>query len=52
LRTSALGKRYGWGIHCDATGKVALIAHESDAYQQLATDPQMKHLKAMRSKRA
>jgi hypothetical protein len=29
LRVSALAKRYGWGIHNNAEGKVALIAVES-----------------------
>ncbi len=52
LRSSSLGKRYGWGIHSDATGKVALNAMESEDYQRLAGDPTLKHLKALRSKRA
>jgi hypothetical protein len=52
LRASALGKRYGWGIHSDANGKVALYARESQDYQRLAGDPALKHLKALRSKRA
>jgi hypothetical protein len=52
LRASALGKRYGWGIHFDANGKVALVAVETEEYQRLANDPKLKHLKAMRSKRA
>jgi hypothetical protein len=52
LRSSALGKRYGWGIHSDADGKVALYARESQDYQRLANDPTLKHLKAFRSKRA
>ena len=52
LRSSALGKRYGWGIHSDANGKVALYAWESEDYQRLAGDPTLKHLKALRSKRA
>src|SRR6266508_5979651 len=29
LRVSALAKRYGWGIHNDAEGKIALVAVES-----------------------
>jgi Family of unknown function (DUF6157) len=29
LRVSALTKRYGWGIHNNAEGKLALIAVES-----------------------
>jgi hypothetical protein len=51
LRSSSLGKRYGWGIHSDANGKVALYARESEDYQRLAADPSLKHLKALRSKR-
>lgn len=52
LRTSALGKRYGWGIHHDEDGKVALYAIESDDYATFVRDPGIKHLKAMRSSRA
>ncbi len=52
LRSSALGKRYGWGIHNDTDGKVALYAVESDEYRKFANDKAIKHLKAMRSKRA
>ena len=52
LRSSSLGKRYGWGIHSDTNGKVALYAIESEEYQRLASNPTLKHIKAMRSKRA
>lgn len=51
LRTSQLGKRYGWGMHHDADGKVALYAMESEEYQTLAKDDCIKHVRAMRSKR-
>jgi hypothetical protein len=51
LRSSPLAKRYGWGIHHNNEGKVALYAAESAAYEQLANDPGVKHVKAMRSKR-
>ena len=51
LRSSPLPKRYGWGIHSDADGKIALYAMESERYQRLDTDKNIKHLKAMRSKR-
>jgi len=34
LRVSPLAKRYGWGIHNDVTGKIALIALESSRYEQ------------------
>ncbi|MBG0563913.1 DUF6157 family protein [Actinoplanes aureus] len=36
LRSSDLGKRYGWGIHCDGAGRTALVAVGSAAYAQLA----------------
>ena len=52
LRVSALPKRYGWGIHSDAEGRVALVPVGSAEYQRLAADPETGHLKAMRSKRA
>lgn len=32
LRASALGKRYGWGIHADAQGRVALVGVETADY--------------------
>ncbi|MFT4125742.1 MAG: DUF6157 family protein [Gordonia sp. (in: high G+C Gram-positive bacteria)] len=52
LRSSPLGKRYGWGIHHDARGRVALVPMESDDYRDLAADPSVKQVRAMRSKRA
>lgn len=52
LRSSPLGKRYGWGIHHDLEGRIALVAAESDQYQEFATDPTLTQRKAMRSKRA
>lgn len=52
LRASPLAKRYGWGIHHDAEGKVALVAHGSDEYQRLANDPSLRQLTGMRTKRA
>lgn len=52
LRSSPLGKRYGWGIHHDTDGRVALVPLGSDEYRALASDPTVKQLKAMRSRRA
>jgi hypothetical protein len=52
LRASPLAKRYGWGIHHDAEGKVALYPAESIEYQQFAKSEALKHTKGMRSKRA
>lgn len=51
LRSSPLGKRYGWGVHSDAEGRVALVPRESDDYARLAADDAVAHTKAMRSKR-
>jgi len=51
LRVSALAKRYGWGIHNNAEGKIALIAVESPEYKQLLDDLQTVKIKAFRSTR-
>ncbi len=51
LRSSPLGKRYGWGIHFDGESRVALYARESDDYVRLQSDPALKQLKAMKSAR-
>ena len=52
LRSSPLGKRYGWGIHHDADGRIALVPLGSDEYRALAADPHVTQLTAMRSARA
>jgi hypothetical protein len=52
LRVSALPKRYGWGIHNDPEGKLALVARESPEYRRLLNDPGVAKVKAFRSKRA
>ena len=52
LRSSPLGKRYGWGIHHDADGRVALVPRESAEYGRLASDDGTAHTRAMRSRRA
>ena len=51
LRVSPLAKRYGWGIHNDADGKVALVAIDSSEYQRLMKDPLTTKVKAFRSSR-
>lgn len=51
FRSSPLTKRYGWGVHSDADGKIALYAIGSAEYEKLASDTSLKQLKAMRSKR-
>ncbi len=51
FRSSPLTKRYGWGVHYDAEGKMALYGMQSEAYQRFSEDPDLKVVKAMRSKR-
>ena len=52
MRASPLAKRYGWGIHADNDGRIAIYPLESERYRKLASDPKIKQLRAMRSKRA
>lgn len=52
MRASPLGKRFGWGVHADAEGRIALYAVDSKRYQALAGDPEIAQVPAMRSKRA
>lgn len=51
LRASPLTKRYGWGVHHNAEGKVALYAAGSPEYKQFAKNNTLKQLKGMKSKR-
>jgi hypothetical protein len=37
LRTSDLGKRYGWGVHADVEGRLALYGVETAEYAEFAT---------------
>jgi hypothetical protein len=54
LRASPLPKRYGWGVHYDGHGRIAIYAMNSEDYRRLSRggegDP--KPLRAVRSKRA
>ncbi len=49
FRTSPLAKRYGFGIHFDKAGRMAVYGLETEAYQNLLADPAIKKVKAMRS---
>lgn len=51
FRSSPLTKRYGWGVHCNAEGKVAIFPMGSKKYKKFAADKSLKQLQAMRSKR-
>lgn len=59
LRSSELGKRYGWGIHADGEGRIALVGVDSGDYadfvsgrRRSATGAPIKVTTAMRSSRA
>ena len=49
FRSSPLTKRYGWGVHFNQEGKMALYAIESDEYRQFSQDNSLKTIKAMRT---
>ncbi|MHA4847478.1 DUF6157 family protein [Flavitalea antarctica] len=51
LRASPLTKRYGWGVHSNEDGKVAIYAVESPEYDRLKKDKNLDQIKAMRSQR-
>lgn len=51
FRASPLTKRYGWGVHANKEGKIALLGAETDAYQALKADASVQKKNAMRSKR-
>ena len=51
LRSSPLPKKYGWGLHFDERGRVALYPIESADYRRLR-GAALKVLKALRSSRA
>ena len=51
FRASALCKRYGWGVHHNMDGKIAIYGVETPQYAQLRSDEKVKHTQAMRSKK-
>lgn len=51
LRTSPLSKNYGFGIHCDSNGKIAIYGMETPEYEKFIADTNLRKVKAMRSKR-
>jgi hypothetical protein len=51
MRASGLGKRYGWGVHADGRGRIAIYAVDSERYQALSDDSKLTQTRAMRSKR-
>lgn len=51
FRASPLTKSYGWGLHSNSEGKIALFAIDSKEYDQFLKNKSVKKYKAMRSKR-
>jgi hypothetical protein len=51
FRASPLTKTYGFGIHCDANGKMASYGMETPEYENFVNDQEVKKVKAMRSSR-
>lgn len=49
FRTSPLAKRYGWGIHHNENGKIAIYGMETEEYKNLLADSRIQKMKAMRS---
>ncbi len=51
MRASPLTKKYGWGLHANAEGKIAIYAADSEEYQRFLDNSSIKKLKAMRTSR-
>ena len=51
LRASPLTKRYGWGVHSDNAGKIAIYGRESEEYARFVNSKDVKIVKAMKSSR-
>ena len=49
FRASPLTKRYGWGVHNDKDGKIALYGCETAEYKKNSGDKSLKVVKAMKS---
>ena len=51
FRASPLTKQYGWGVHYNSDGKIALYGCESKEYKSFSKDKALKIVKALRSKK-
>ncbi len=47
FRASPLTKRYGFGVHSDKDGKIAILGIETKEYQQFVKDKKVQKVKAM-----
>ena len=51
FRASPLPKQYGWGVHSNKDGKIAIYAAGSKEYEALIQDDKVKKVPAMRNAR-
>jgi outer membrane PBP1 activator LpoA protein len=51
MRSSPLVKKYGWGVHSDEGGRIAIYALGTDEYLLYQNDDQVRQIKGMRSSR-
>jgi len=51
FRSSPLTKRYGWGVHSDKGGKIALYGVETVEYKNFSKDTKLRKIKALKTKR-
>lgn len=49
FRASPLTKRYGFGVHSDKDGKIAIFGCETKEYEQFLKDEAVQKVKAMRT---
>ncbi|RYH58777.1 MAG: hypothetical protein EON54_11435 [Alcaligenaceae bacterium] len=49
FRLSALVKRYGWGVHTNKEGKIAIYPLDSETYEILVNDSSVQQFKGNRS---
>ena len=52
LRASPLAKTYGFGIHADGKGKLAIFGMETEQYESFLDNPKVSNKRAMRNSRA
>lgn len=48
-RPMIAARQFGWGLHADAQGRLALVPAGSERYRELFEDPGTKVVRAMRS---
>jgi len=49
FRASPLTKTYGFGVHCDSNGKIAIYGLETSEYEKFVADKNLKKVKAMKN---